>query len=74
MAITKERTEEIVIGAVSYTHLDVYKRQPLNLASLEKRQRFNEFCHSPFLLDVYKRQGSMRILRVCSRSCSGTVY
>ena len=27
---------------------------PLNLASLEKRkrQRFNEFCHSPFLLFI----------------------
>ena len=41
------------IGPVSYTHLDVYKRQDLNSVKAEEMMRTKEFL---VFKDVYKRQ------------------
>ena len=72
------------IPPVSYTHLDVYKRQILDLAHLAPRCFFEalELTERPPLvshanarepvsythLDVYKRQGLLRLLSYRQRS------
>ena len=59
------------IGPVSYTHLDVYKRQVSELVSGLRLIRYSGTCRTPYQrrfetcatvsythLDVYKRQGN----------------
>ena len=43
--------------AVSYTHLDVYKRQPRNIGAKSEERRLCRYCRIRHpTLDVYKRQ------------------
>ena len=51
---TSLRSRTTVFSGFAGTFSFGARLTPLNLASLEKRkrQRFNEFCHSPFLLFI----------------------
>ena len=56
----REATEgEDSVGPVSYTHLDVYKRQALDRLEQEVKRQFKESLEAVSYthLDVYKRQG-----------------
>ena len=51
--VAKTMAKQLAARSVSYTHLDVYKRQPTNTPPRRKRPSCGAFCCRR---DVYKRQ------------------